>query len=123
MDYHLAQHHRVALQGMLLLIPKVKEMVILVSKGRLTKSLLETSVFTIHQLVVTIITNQGMQSDNGSLVCYLPRYNPYASGTVVGVDGQSVSQQANFSSPGYLPHPFFLWIRCHALLFMGFSIC
>ncbi|XP_057989234.1 uncharacterized protein LOC110661610 [Hevea brasiliensis] len=34
-------------------------------------------------------------------------YNPYASGAVLGVDGQSVSQQAYFSSPGYLPHPVF----------------
>ncbi|KAF2320026.1 hypothetical protein GH714_022201 [Hevea brasiliensis] len=34
-------------------------------------------------------------------------YNPYASGAVVGVDGQSVGQQAYFSSPGYLPHPVF----------------
>ncbi|KAF2319969.1 hypothetical protein GH714_021295 [Hevea brasiliensis] len=49
----------------------------------------------------------GMQSDNGSLVYYLPGYNPYASGAVVGVDGQSVGQQAYFSSPGYLPHPVF----------------
>ncbi|KAJ9158991.1 hypothetical protein P3X46_024527 [Hevea brasiliensis] len=48
-----------------------------------------------------------MQSDNGSLVYYLPGYNPYASGAVVGVDGQSVGQQAYFSSPGYLPHPVF----------------
>ncbi|KAF2320033.1 hypothetical protein GH714_022305 [Hevea brasiliensis] len=37
MDYHVAKHHSVALHGMPLLIPKVKEMVILVSKRRLTK--------------------------------------------------------------------------------------
>lgn len=48
---------------------------------------------------------QGIQSDNGSLVYYLPGYNPYASGAVVGVDGQSVCQQPYFSSPGYLSHP------------------
>ncbi|XP_057990239.1 YTH domain-containing protein ECT4-like [Hevea brasiliensis] len=56
--------------------------------------------------VYRLITS-GMQSDNGSLVYYLPGYNPYASGAVVGVDGQSVGQQAYFSSPGYLPHPVF----------------
>lgn len=48
---------------------------------------------------------QGMQSDNGSMVYYLPGYNPYASGTVVGVDGQSVAQQPYFSSSGYLQQP------------------
>ncbi|KAJ6941961.1 YTH domain-containing protein ECT4 [Populus alba x Populus x berolinensis] len=46
----------------------------------------------------------GMQSDNGSMVYYWPSY-PYASGTVVGVDGQSVAQQPYFSSSGYLQHP------------------
>ncbi|KAJ9174726.1 hypothetical protein P3X46_013340 [Hevea brasiliensis] len=46
-------------------------------------------------------SHMGMQSDNGSLVYYLPGYSPYASGTVVGVDGQ----QQFFSSPGYLPRP------------------
>ena len=45
-----------------------------------------------------------MQSDNGSMVYYWPSY-PYASGTVVGVDGQSVAQQPYFSSSGYLQHP------------------
>ncbi|KDP42440.1 hypothetical protein JCGZ_00237 [Jatropha curcas] len=47
----------------------------------------------------------GMQSDNGSLVYYLPGYNPYATGAIVGVDGQNVSQQPYFSSPGYVQHP------------------
>ncbi|XP_057990253.1 YTH domain-containing protein ECT4-like [Hevea brasiliensis] len=59
-----------------------------------------------HMVLYRLITS-GMQSDNGSLVYYLPGYNPYASGAVVGVDGQSVGQQAYFSSPGYLPHPVF----------------
>ena len=45
-----------------------------------------------------------MQSDNGSMVYYWPSY-PYASGTVVGVEGQTVPQQPYFSSSGYLQHP------------------
>ncbi|XP_024455682.1 YTH domain-containing protein ECT1 isoform X1 [Populus trichocarpa] len=49
-------------------------------------------------------SHMGMQSDNGSMVYYWPSY-PYASGTVVGVEGQSVAQQPYFSSSGYLQHP------------------
>ncbi|CAK7357123.1 unnamed protein product [Dovyalis caffra] len=49
-------------------------------------------------------SHTGMQSDNGSMVYYWPGY-PYASGAVVGVDGQSVAQQTYFSSSGYLQHP------------------
>lgn len=45
-----------------------------------------------------------MQSENGSTVYYWPGY-PYGSGTVVGIDGQSVAQQPYFSSSGYLQHP------------------
>ncbi|KAF8411985.1 hypothetical protein HHK36_004544 [Tetracentron sinense] len=45
----------------------------------------------------------GMQSDNGSLVYYVPGYNPYATGTLLGVDGQH--QQPYFSSSGYLQPP------------------
>lgn len=41
-----------------------------------------------------------MQADNGSLVYYMPGYNPYASGAVVGMDGQSVGQQSYYPS-GY----------------------
>lgn len=48
---------------------------------------------------------QGLQSDNGSLIYYLPGYDPYGSGTLVGVDGQCVGQQPYFSSSGYLQHP------------------
>ncbi|KAF3453955.1 hypothetical protein FNV43_RR04397 [Rhamnella rubrinervis] len=47
----------------------------------------------------------GMQSENGSLVYYVPGYNPYAPGTIMGVDGQSVGQQQYFSSSGYLQQP------------------
>ncbi|XP_050211552.1 YTH domain-containing protein ECT3 [Mercurialis annua] len=47
----------------------------------------------------------GMQSDNGSIVYYLPGYNPYASGTVVGADGQIVSQQPYYPPSGYAHHP------------------
>ncbi|OMO75140.1 hypothetical protein CCACVL1_16306 [Corchorus capsularis] len=43
-------------------------------------------------------------SDNGSLVYYLPGYNPYATGTLMGVDGQSAGQQPYFSS-GYYQSP------------------
>ncbi|KAK9286954.1 hypothetical protein L1049_015362 [Liquidambar formosana] len=47
----------------------------------------------------------GVQSDNGSLVYYLPGYNPYATGNLMGVDGQCINQQPYFSSSGYLQHP------------------
>ncbi|CAH2068708.1 unnamed protein product [Thlaspi arvense] len=42
----------------------------------------------------------GFQSDNGSLLYYLPGYNPYASGAFMGMEGQ----QPYYSSPGYLQH-------------------
>uniref|UniRef100_A0A2P2K6A3 YTH domain-containing family protein n=2 Tax=Rhizophora mucronata TaxID=61149 RepID=A0A2P2K6A3_RHIMU len=45
-----------------------------------------------------------VQSDNSSLVYYFPGY-PYASGAVVGVDGQSVGQQSYYPSSGYLQNP------------------
>ncbi|KAK2965619.1 hypothetical protein RJ640_002676 [Escallonia rubra] len=44
---------------------------------------------------------QGIHSDNGSLLYYLPGYDPYASGTFMSVDGQ----QPYYSSSGYLQHP------------------
>ncbi|XP_024169907.1 YTH domain-containing protein ECT3 isoform X2 [Rosa chinensis] len=47
----------------------------------------------------------GVQSDNGSMVYYLPGYNPYAPGTLMGVDGQGVGQQQYFSSSGYMQPP------------------
>ncbi|XP_059653584.1 YTH domain-containing protein ECT4 isoform X2 [Cornus florida] len=43
----------------------------------------------------------GSQSDNGSLLYYLPGYNPYATGTFMGVDGQ----QQYFTSSGFLQQP------------------
>lgn len=49
--------------------------------------------------------SQGVQSDNGSMVYYLPGYNPYAPGTLMGVDGQGVGQQQYFSSSGYIQPP------------------
>ncbi|KAJ6394896.1 hypothetical protein OIU77_023998 [Salix suchowensis] len=48
-------------------------------------------------------SHMGMQSDNG-MVYYWPSY-PYASGAVVGVEGQSVAQQPYYSTSGYLQHP------------------
>lgn len=42
---------------------------------------------------------QGIQSDNGSLLYYLPGYNPYEN--FMGVDGQ----QPYFSSSGYFQSP------------------
>ncbi|PQQ14576.1 uncharacterized protein Pyn_28773 [Prunus yedoensis var. nudiflora] len=47
----------------------------------------------------------GVQSDNGSMVYYLPGYNPYAPGTLMGIDGQGVSQQQYFPSSGYMQPP------------------
>ncbi|KAL6176506.1 hypothetical protein ACLB2K_053139 [Fragaria x ananassa] len=44
-------------------------------------------------------------SDNGSMVYYLPSYNSYAPGTLMGVDGQGVGQQHYYSSSGYLQPP------------------
>ncbi|XP_021286677.1 uncharacterized protein LOC110418312 isoform X1 [Herrania umbratica] len=49
-------------------------------------------------------SHMGMQSENGSLVYYMPGYNPYATGTLMGVDGQCVGQQPYFSS-GYFQPP------------------
>ncbi|KAA8536586.1 hypothetical protein F0562_029064 [Nyssa sinensis] len=43
----------------------------------------------------------GVQSGNGSLMYYLPGYNPGGTGTFMGVDGQ----QPYLSSSGYLQHP------------------
>uniref|UniRef100_A0A5B6ZAN3 YTH domain-containing family protein n=1 Tax=Davidia involucrata TaxID=16924 RepID=A0A5B6ZAN3_DAVIN len=43
----------------------------------------------------------GIQSDNGSLLYYLPGFNPYGTGTYMGVDGQ----QPYLSSSGYHQHP------------------
>lgn len=48
-------------------------------------------------------SHSGVHSDNGSLLYYLPGYDPYS--TLVGVDGQCVGQQPYFSSSGYLQHP------------------
>ncbi|GLT77318.1 hypothetical protein SLA2020_489160 [Shorea laevis] len=45
-----------------------------------------------------------MQSENGPPVYYLPDYSPYASGNLMGVDGQNVGQQPFFSS-GFLHSP------------------
>ena len=47
---------------------------------------------------------QGMQSDNASMVYYLPGY-PYPSGTLVGADGQCAGQQQYLASSGYLQQP------------------
>ncbi|XP_043719644.1 YTH domain-containing protein ECT3 isoform X2 [Telopea speciosissima] len=51
------------------------------------------------------MTYPGMQSDNGSLVYYVPGYNPYVSGPLMGVDGQCVGQQPFYTSSGYLQPP------------------
>ncbi|XVE94190.1 hypothetical protein REPUB_Repub01dG0260400 [Reevesia pubescens] len=48
-------------------------------------------------------SHTGVQSENGSLVYYLPGYNPYANGTLMGVDGQCVGQQPYFSSGYFQP--------------------
>ncbi|KAF5448122.1 hypothetical protein F2P56_028685 [Juglans regia] len=50
-------------------------------------------------------SHTGVQSENGSLVYYLPGYNPYTSGTLVGADGQCAGQQQYFPSSGYLQPP------------------
>ncbi|KAG5548628.1 hypothetical protein RHGRI_014096 [Rhododendron griersonianum] len=42
----------------------------------------------------------GFQTDNGSLLYYLPGYDPYPAGSFMGADGQ----QPYYSSPGYLQH-------------------
>ncbi|CAL1385596.1 unnamed protein product [Linum trigynum] len=46
-----------------------------------------------------------LQSDNGSMVYYMPGYNPYSSGAVVGVDGQTVGGQQFYPSSEYLQQP------------------
>ncbi|CAI0375165.1 unnamed protein product [Linum tenue] len=46
-----------------------------------------------------------LQSDNGSMVYYMPGYNPYSSGAVVGVDGQTVGQQQFYPASEYLQQP------------------
>ncbi|XAR56301.1 hypothetical protein NMG60_11036736 [Bertholletia excelsa] len=45
--------------------------------------------------------NTGFQSDNGSLLYYMPGYNPYATGSFMGADGQ----QPYYATSGYLQHP------------------
>ncbi|XP_057990268.1 uncharacterized protein LOC131172765 [Hevea brasiliensis] len=114
MDYHVAQHHSVAFSRDATSNTKgevdgnsgIKGETDQESVGDLGIYNPPTSSYNYYYPVYRLITS-GMQSDNGSLVYYLPGYNPYASGAVVGVDGQSVGQQAYFSSPGYLPHPVF----------------
>ncbi|XWS67476.1 hypothetical protein CRYUN_Cryun04dG0009700 [Craigia yunnanensis] len=49
-------------------------------------------------------SHTGVQSENGSFVYYSHGYNPYATGTLMGVDGQCVGQQPYFSS-GYFQPP------------------
>ncbi|KAM3714777.1 hypothetical protein ACJW31_01G359300 [Castanea mollissima] len=49
-------------------------------------------------------SHTGMQSDNASMVYYLPGY-PYPSGTLVGADGQCAGQQQYLASSGYLQQP------------------
>ncbi|GMY05064.1 YTH domain-containing protein ECT1 isoform X1 [Fagus crenata] len=49
-------------------------------------------------------SHTGMQSDNGSLVCYMPGY-PNAFGTLVGADGQCAGQQQYLANSGYLQQP------------------
>ncbi|KAK8699861.1 hypothetical protein V6N13_018271 [Hibiscus sabdariffa] len=48
-------------------------------------------------------SHTGLQSENGSLVYYLPSYNPYATGALMGVDGQCLGQQPYYSSGYYQP--------------------
>ncbi|KAM0972496.1 hypothetical protein ACFX19_020505 [Malus domestica] len=50
-------------------------------------------------------SHTGAQSDNGSMVYFLPSYNPYAPGTLMGVDGQGVGQQQYYPSSGYMQPP------------------
>lgn len=50
-------------------------------------------------------SNTGLQSDNGSMYYYFPGYGPYASGDVMGVDGQGIGQQQYISSSGYHQPP------------------
>ena len=45
-----------------------------------------------------------MQSDN-CMFYYVSGYNPYASGAIMGVDGQGIGQQQYFSSSGYPQSP------------------
>ncbi|KAK8518613.1 hypothetical protein V6N12_011863 [Hibiscus sabdariffa] len=48
-------------------------------------------------------SHTGVQSENGSLVYYLPGYNPYATGALMGADGQCLGQQPYYSSGYYQP--------------------
>ncbi|KAE8668368.1 Yth domain-containing protein [Hibiscus syriacus] len=48
-------------------------------------------------------SHTGVQSENGSLVYYLPGYNPYATGALMGVDGQCLGQQPYYLSGYYQP--------------------
>ncbi|XP_028962114.2 YTH domain-containing family protein 1-like isoform X4 [Malus domestica] len=50
-------------------------------------------------------SHTGAQSDNGSMLYYLPSYNPYAPGTLMGMDGQGVGQQQYYPSSGYMQPP------------------
>lgn len=47
----------------------------------------------------------GVQSENGSYVYYMPGYDPYANGNLVGANGQYVGQQPYIPSPGYVQYP------------------
>lgn len=63
--------------------------------------------FKFHMLTVLVFIGlllQGVQSENRSLVYYLPGYNPYATGALMGVDGQCLGQQPYYSS-GYFQPP------------------
>ncbi|CAN1305773.1 YTH domain-containing protein ECT2 [Linum perenne] len=46
-----------------------------------------------------------LQSDNGQMIYYMPGYNPYSPGQVVGVDGQTASQQQFYPPSEYIQHP------------------
>ncbi|XP_009355299.2 YTH domain-containing protein ECT3 isoform X1 [Pyrus x bretschneideri] len=50
-------------------------------------------------------SHTGAQSDSGSMLYYLPSYNPYAPGTLMGMDGQGVGQQQYYPSSGYVQPP------------------
>ncbi|KAK6915932.1 YTH domain [Dillenia turbinata] len=47
----------------------------------------------------------GVLSDNGSMFYYLPGYDPFVTGTFMGIDGQCVGQQPYYSPSGCLQHP------------------
>ncbi|KAF8412606.1 hypothetical protein HHK36_000575 [Tetracentron sinense] len=72
-------------------------------------------------LVVTELLFLAIQADNGSLIYYMPGfqpgyvpYSPYSPGATIGIDGQYLGQQAYLptpmfqqpiASPGYFPTP------------------